>query len=108
LLEVRLAVLTEMLNYLSKKGLSGKHKFNIMSCLRTALDWAWRAEKIISVPPFPKKNLYNLQQAAIQWLPSDRQAAVLQKIPYEHQPAKISFEATWRGHGSIQRRLPRR
>ena len=84
LVEVRLDVLTKLLN--SMAGKSGAFKLKVMYCMHSALDYAWRAGKIIAVPPFPKRNLYQIQDPEIKWLPSDRQQRVLDAIPNEHKP----------------------
>lgn len=87
--EIRLSHITLLLqNLKSKKSteLSGKMKFNIISCLHTCLDYAWRDGVIQSVPPFPKKRAYQMQEPTIKWLPEERQLKVFDHIPHEHQP----------------------
>lgn len=84
LVDVRLDVLTRLLN--SMKGKSGAFKLKVMYCMHACLDFAWRSGKIVAVPPFPKRNLYQIQDPEIKWMPSDRQQKVLDAIPDEHKP----------------------
>ncbi|SCY45404.1 tyrosine-type recombinase/integrase [Desulfoluna spongiiphila] len=87
--EVRLSTLKQLLNGLksiSGDPLSGKMKFNIMTCLHTCLDYAWRDGEIPAIPPFPKRRDYRIQKKTIKWLPEDRQAVVMEHIPEAHQP----------------------
>lgn len=64
----------------------GKTASNIMSCFHGFMDYAWRSDRIPEVPPFPKKEDYGLREKTIKWLPSDRQIAIIEAIPEEHQP----------------------
>lgn len=66
--------------------LSPKMRLNVMNFLHVLLDSAWRSRRIASVPPFPQKKDYQLEKKPIQWLPSERQMAVLEKIPDIHKP----------------------
>jgi integrase len=81
--EIRYDTLMRLLNTI-KRG--GKGKLNVMYCLHACLDYAWRAGRILVVPPFPRKKVYNITDKPIVWLPEDRQRAVLEAIPVEHQP----------------------
>lgn len=69
----------------SRKNI-GKSALNIMSCFHAFMDFAWRSRRIFEVPPFPKKGAYRIVEPTIKWLPSDRQIAILEAIPDEHQP----------------------
>jgi len=62
---------------------SDKGKYNVISCLRTMLHYAWRNEDISRVPPFPKLS-YQLPQ--IEYLTMDQQEAILNEIPERHKP----------------------
>lgn len=84
LADVRLNVLTLLLNAMG--GLSGAFKLKVMYCMHAMLDYAWRCGKITAIPPFPKRNLYQIQDPEIQWMPSERQQNVLEAIPKEHKP----------------------
>jgi len=84
LVEVRLDVLTKLLNAIA--GKSGAFKLKVMYCMHAALDFAWRSGKIVAVPPFPKRNLYQIQEPEVKWMPSDRQQKILDAIPEEHKP----------------------
>ncbi len=64
----------------------GHGKQNVMFCLHACLVYAWKAERIPSVPPFPDKKDYNIIEKPIDWLPEARQKAVIEAIPKEHQP----------------------
>jgi integrase len=81
--EVRYDTLVRILNSI-KRG--GKGKLNVMYCLHACLDFAWRSGRIPVVPPFPKRKAYNITDTPIVWLPEDRQRAVIEAIPTEHQP----------------------
>jgi len=81
--EIKYDVLLKLLNSINT---GGKAKWNVMYCLHACLDHAWRAEKIESIPPFPKKKHYQIQEPKIEWLPEERQIAVINAIPEEHQP----------------------
>ena len=88
--EIRLSHLTHLLNGLKPASgageLSGKMKFNVMSCLHTCLDYAWRDGIIPVIPPFPKRRAYKIQEPEIKWLPEARQLHVFSFIAEEHQP----------------------
>ena len=71
---------------LSEISRTGKGKQNVIYCLHTCLDYAWRSGRIIAVPPFPKKKAYNIIEPEIQWLPEARQMAIIAAIEPEHQP----------------------
>ncbi len=64
----------------------GKGKLNVMYCLHACLDFAWRSARIPLVPPFPKRKAYNITETPISWLAEDRQIALIEAIPIEHQP----------------------
>ncbi len=64
----------------------GKTALNIMSCFHNFMDYAWRSERIFEIPPFPKKEAYNIKEPAIRWLPSDRQITIIEAIPEVDQP----------------------
>lgn len=64
----------------------GKTASNIMSCFHGFMDYAWRSDRIPEIPPFPKKEDYQIKEPTIKWLPSDRQIAIIEAIPEEHQP----------------------
>ncbi|WP_320043775.1 hypothetical protein [uncultured Desulfobacter sp.] len=84
--DIQIDILRKFKKELHNKGLSPKMQSNIMFCLHTILDAAWIARRIPAIPPFPKKKEYGLTQQPIKWLPEDRQLAVLNQIPYDHQP----------------------
>jgi integrase len=81
--EIQYDTLLALLNSIDR---GGKGKLNVMSCLHVCLETAWRSHRIDVVPPFPRKKAYNIQETAIVWLPEERQKAVIEAIPMEHQP----------------------
>jgi len=60
-----------------------KGKYNVMSCLRTMLRYAWRNEDLSRVPPFPKLS-YKLPE--IKYITLDQQEAILSAIHERHRP----------------------
>ena len=62
---------------------SDKGKYNVVSCLKTILRYAWRNEDITKVPPFPKLS-YQLPE--IEYLTFEQQNSVLEKIPARDRP----------------------
>lgn len=81
--EIQLDTLTKLLNFIQ---LEPKGKYNVMNCLHTFMDYAWRARRIPEVPPFPKKEDYNLVDPVIKWLPEDRQMKIINSIPEDDRP----------------------
>ncbi len=81
-----LRALKSCLKNCNGKPLSPKMKINVMYCMRTILDAAWEARRIVAIPPFPKKKEYQHEKKPIQWLPEVRQLNILEQIPREHQP----------------------
>lgn len=81
--EIEYDTLVELVGTIKR---TGKGKINVMYCLHACLDYAWRSRRLQSVPPFPKKKLYQIVEPVIKWLPSDRQEALINAIPLEHQP----------------------
>ena len=73
----------QLMNEIKREG---KGKMNVLMCLHACLVYAWRANRIPAVPPFPVKKQYNIVEPVIQWLPSDRQEKVIRAIPTAHQP----------------------
>lgn len=60
-----------------------KGKYNVMSCLRTMMRYAWRNEDLPRVPPFPKLS-YTIPE--IEYLTLEQQESILNKIPARHRP----------------------
>lgn len=81
--EIQYDTLIKLLNWI--KG-SGKHKKNVVDVLRCCLKYAWRSQRIMAIPPFPEKKLYDLHQKPPVWLPSKRHKAVIDALPPEHRP----------------------
>ncbi|HYN44974.1 MAG TPA: hypothetical protein VER35_03160, partial [Candidatus Limnocylindrales bacterium] len=59
---------------------SDKEKYNVMSCLRTMLRYAWRNEDLSSVPPFPA---LSFELPEIEYLEFEQQESILAEIPPE-------------------------
>jgi integrase len=57
---------------------SAKTAFNVMSCLKTMLRYAWRNTDIKAVPPFPR---LDYTKPPIRWLDEDAQIKVVENIP---------------------------
>lgn len=81
--EIEYDTLMELLGSIER---TGKGKANVMYCLHACLDYAWRSKRIAVMPPFPKKQAYQIVEPVIKWLPSERQEAIINAIPLEHQP----------------------
>lgn len=71
-----------LLNWLP---VAGKTKQNVIGALRTCLGFALKDEKIPGIPPFPSKKNYQIQIPTVEWLPEERQLAVIDAIPKKHQ-----------------------
>ena len=65
----------------------------LSSCL---LDFAWRSQRIVAIPPSPKKKNYNITENPIVWLPEARQKAVIEAMPLEDQPISWRLKYTLR------------
>ena len=70
-----------LLRLLTSINRTGKGKLNSMACLRSALTFAWRSERIQHIPPFPKRKAYHIVVPQIKWLPTQRQFNILELIP---------------------------
>lgn len=81
--EIQLDTLTKLMNSIA---LSPKGRYNIMNCMHSFLDYAWRARRIPEMPPFPKKEDYNLERPVIKWLPEERQMRIIDAIPEQDRP----------------------
>ncbi|MEW5736153.1 MAG: hypothetical protein AB1921_14985 [Thermodesulfobacteriota bacterium] len=44
------------------------------------------AKESPGIPPFPNKRQYGIQESLIEWVGGDRQDAIINTIPEEHQP----------------------
>lgn len=83
LAEIQYDTLLELMNFIDR---SGKGRLNVMYCLHSCLDHAWRSRRIPNIPPFPRKKQYKIEKKPIVWLPEERQIAVIKSIPEIHQP----------------------
>ena len=81
--EIQLDNLTALLNSIK---LSGKGKLNVMMAFHSMMDYAWRSKRIPEMPPFPKREDYNIVEPTIKWISEDRQMAIINAIPEEHRP----------------------
>ncbi len=81
--DIQLDTLHQMLEFIK---LSGKGKYNVMNCFHTFLDFAWRSRRIPEVPPFPKKEDYNIIQPKIEWIDSATWWKAVDLMPMHHRP----------------------
>ena len=81
--EIQLDTLTKLLNYIK---LSGKGKYNVMNCLHSMMDYAWRSRRIPEVPPFPKKKEYNIIKPAIEWVDTETFWKVIDALDESDKP----------------------
>ena len=81
--EIKLDTLDKMLDFIE---LSGKGKHNVMMCFHTFMDYAWRSERIPEMPPFPKREDYNIVEPTIKWISEERQMKIINAIPEIHRP----------------------
>ena len=81
--EIQYDVLCKLLGAIDRQG---KGKMNVMYCLRACLDHAWRSQRIQAMPPFPRKREYGIEEKPIDWVSEERQNAIINAIPAEHQP----------------------
>jgi len=81
--EVQLDVLMKLLKSLELKP---KGRWNVMQCFHVFLDYMWRSGRIVVVPPFPRKKEYGMTEPVIEWLPEERQMAIINAIPERHRP----------------------
>ena len=81
--EIQLDTLDRLLDSIK---LQPKGKHNVMMAFHAFMDYAWRSRRIFEIPPFPKKEDYDLVVPTIKWLPEARQVKVIEAIPEEHQP----------------------
>ncbi len=72
--EIQLDTLMELMGAVNR---AGKGKMDVLMCLHACLVYAWRANRIPAVPPFPVRKQYNIVEPVIQWLPSNRQEKVI-------------------------------
>jgi len=81
--EIQLDTLTKFLNYIR---LTGKGKMNVMMALHSMMDYAWRSKRIPELPPFPRREDFNIVEPTIKWLPEERQMSIISAIPEIHRP----------------------
>jgi integrase len=81
--EIQLDTLTKLLNSIT---LTGKGKYNVMNCLHSMMDYAWRSKSIPEMPPFPRKEDYNIVNPVIQWVDSDTFWHIIDALREEDKP----------------------
>lgn len=84
--EIQLDTVTRLLRALQDRGLSPKYTWNIINTLHCCLSFAYRSNRIKRMPSFPRKGEFHLQKRAVEWITEDRQIAIIEAIPLEHQP----------------------
>jgi len=62
------------------------YKTTILKVMHACLSSAWKSGRIKSMPAFPEKKYFQLMDQPIEWIPTDRQMAVIDAMPPEHQP----------------------
>lgn len=80
--EIQLDTLTKLKNSIT---LTGKSQYNILNCVHTMLDYAYRCNRIPAMPPFPKKGDYDLKEPDFKWMYEEEQMNVINSIPEEHR-----------------------
>lgn len=81
--EVHYDVLCKLLKGINR---SGKGKLNTMYCIHSALLYAQKSGKILTMPPFPEKRMYGIEPTRIESISEERQAQIINAIPEEHRP----------------------
>jgi hypothetical protein len=81
--EIQYDTIIKFMNFI--KG-SPKLKLNIVMCLHEMLDYSRLAGWISVMPPFPKREDYNLIEPTIEWISADVQQAILDVMPECHRP----------------------
>lgn len=83
LYEIQFDTIMELLTTINR---GGKGKMNVIYCLHACLKYAWKAQRIPSIPPFPERKDFQVVDPVIKWLPEDRQDKIIMAIPVEDQP----------------------
>ena len=73
----------DLIEFMKSINRCDKGKYNVMSCLRTMMRWAYRNEDIPKVPPFPK--LTQGETPEIKYMTLEQQEVVLNKISERHR-----------------------
>ena len=81
--EIQYDVLRMLLNWIKREG---KGKQNVMGCLHACLTYAWRSQRIPEMPAFPERRLYGITEPVIEWIPEERQMAIIAEIPEADRP----------------------
>jgi len=81
--EIQLDTMTKFLNYVS---FTGKSKYNVLNCLHTMMDYAWRAKRIPEMPAFPRREDYNIIQPAIEWIDTETFWKVIDALDENEKP----------------------
>ena len=81
--EIQLNTLNKLLNSVK---LTGKGKLNVMMAFHSMMDYAWRSRRIPEMPPFPKREDYNIVEPTITWLSEERQMSIINAIPEADRP----------------------
>jgi integrase len=81
--EIQLDTIFKFMNSIKR---SPKMKLNVIMCVHEMLDYAYRSNRIPTMPPFPKKEEYGIVDSTIEWIPFEQQESIIAAIPDEHRP----------------------
>lgn len=91
--EIQLNTLVSLKNTINR---AGKTQYNIMNCFHTFLDYAYRSRKIPCIPPFPKKNEYDLKKPDFNWVSEEDQLKLINTIPEDDRPIFLFLKYHYR------------
>lgn len=94
--EIQIHTLYRLLNSIK---LTGKGKLNIMMAFHGMLDFSWRSGEIQKMPPFPKRDDYEILEPDFDWLWEKEQMAVINAIPEEHRAPILWLKYHYRRPG---------
>ena len=81
--EIQHETLIKFLNFIE---LTGKGKLNVMSCFHAFMDYSWLSGRIPEMPPFPKKEDYNIVEPVIDWIDSETFWKIIDNIHSDDKP----------------------
>lgn len=75
-----------LIHLLSAVQGSPVYKATCLRVMHACLTYAWRSGRIPTMPPFPERKYFQMQEKPIEWIPSSRQMEIISHIPAEHRP----------------------